>query len=75
MLSILQSREVIPDWALGMVLPIHKDGSRLEQLTIEGDSHILPREIVSLNTEQSLSRDLVENNLLSQSQSLPILNS
>ena len=33
--GILQPSEVIPDWVLGMIVPIHEDGSDLTQLTIE----------------------------------------
>ena len=28
--DILQSSEVIPEWALGMIVPLHKDGPRLD---------------------------------------------
>ena len=34
--KILQSSEVIPDWALGMIVPLHKDGPRLDTSNYRG---------------------------------------
>ena len=34
--NILESSEVIPDWALGMIVPLHKDGPRLDPNNYRG---------------------------------------
>ena len=34
--GILQSSEVIPDWALGMIVPLHKDGPKLDTSNYRG---------------------------------------
>ena len=34
--DILQSSEVIPDWALGMIVPIYKDGPKLDAANYRG---------------------------------------
>ena len=34
--AILKSSEVIPDWALGMIVPIYKDGPRLDPTNYRG---------------------------------------
>ena len=34
--QILESSEVIPDWAFGMIVPIHKDGPRLDPANYRG---------------------------------------
>ena len=34
--DILQSSEVIPEWALGMIVPLHKDGPKLDTANYRG---------------------------------------
>ena len=34
--AILMSSEVIPDWAMGMIVPIHKDGPKLDTANYRG---------------------------------------
>ena len=34
--KILQSNELIPDWALGMIVPLHKDGSKMDTSNYRG---------------------------------------
>ena len=34
--DILQSGEVIPDWVMGMIVPIYKNGSRLDPSNYRG---------------------------------------
>ena len=38
--DILQSSEVIPEWALGMIVPLHKDGPRLDTGNYRGITHM-----------------------------------
>ena len=34
--GILQSSEVVPEWVLGMIVPLHKDGSKLDTSNYRG---------------------------------------
>lgn len=67
--GILQSSEVIPDWALGMIVPIHKDGSRLDTANYRGITLIscLGKLFLSILNNRLVVFS-VENNLLSPSQ-------
>ena len=67
--DILQSREVIPDWALGMIVPIHKDGPKLDPSNYRGITLIscLGKLFLSILNNR-LTIYAVENRLLSPSQ-------
>ena len=67
--AILQSSEVIPDWALGMIVPLHKDGSKLDTANYRGITLIscLSKFFLSILNNR-LVVFAAENNLLSPSQ-------
>ena len=67
--EILQSSEVIPDWALGMIVPIYKDGPRLEASNYRGITLIscLGKLFLSILNER-LIEYAKKNKLLSPSQ-------
>ena len=67
--GILQSSEVVPDWALGMIVPLHKDGPKLDTSNYRGITLIscLSKFFLSILNNR-LVIFAVENNLLSPSQ-------
>ena len=67
--DILQSSEVIPDWALGMIVPIHKDGPKLDAANYRGITLIscLGKLFLSILNNR-LTIFAVENKLLSPAQ-------
>ena len=67
--KILESSEVIPEWALGMIVPIHKDGPKLDTSNYRGITLIscLGKLFMSILNNR-LSVFAVENGLLSPAQ-------
>ena len=67
--GILQSSEVIPDWALGMIVPIYKDGPKLDAANYRGITLIscLGKLFLSILNNR-LIVFAVENKLLSPAQ-------
>ena len=67
--DILQSSEVIPDWALGMIVPIYKDGPKLDAANYRGITLIscLGKLFLSILNNR-LTVFAVENKLLSPAQ-------
>ena len=67
--DIMQSSEVIPEWALGMIVPIYKDGPKLDTANYRGITLIscLGKLFLSILNNR-LSAFAVENNLLSPAQ-------
>ena len=67
--GILQSGEVIPDWVLGMIVPIYKDGPKLETTNYRGITLIscLGKLFLSVLNNRLLLF-ATEHNLLSSSQ-------
>ena len=67
--DILESSEVIPDWAFGMIVPIHKDGPKLDTANYRGITLIscLGKLFLSILNNR-LTMFAVENKLLSPAQ-------
>ena len=67
--DILQSSEALPDWALGMIVPIHKDGPKLDTSNYRGITLIscLGKLFLSILNNR-LTIFAVENGLLSPAQ-------
>ena len=67
--GILQSSETVPDWALGMIVPIHKDGPKLDTVNYRGITLIscLGKLFLSILNNR-LMVFAIENKLLSPAQ-------
>lgn len=67
--DILRSSEVIPGWALGMIVPIYKDGPKLDAANYRGITLIscLGKLFLSVLNNRLIAFS-IENNLLSPSQ-------